>query len=243
MRKLSFGIAIALLGTMFALLAGCGGSDPNAAKTPAGASTITNGQVPTAGGGGTATGGEGKGDATAGKATFEATCQGCHAKDGTMAAVGPVLADRGLTADEIRTQIVNGGGAMPPNLVSGGDLDNVVAFVVGIQGGKAPSGGAPPANAPTITSGQPPASGGGGAATGGGDAAAIAAGKTFFEGTCQGCHAKDGTVAGVGPVLTGGGRTADRIRSQVVNGGGAMPAGLASGADLDSVVAFVLSIQ
>ena len=41
----------------------------------------------------------------------------------------------------------------------------------------------------------------------------------------------------------GGGRSADRIRNQVINGGGATPAGLATGADLDSVVAFVLSIQ
>lgn len=71
----------------------------------------------------------------------------------------------------------------------------------------------------------------------------VAAGKTLFEGTCQGCHAKGGTEAGAGPVLAGGGRTAERIRDQVVNGGANMPAGLASGADLDNVVAFVLSIQ
>ena len=234
MRRLSFGIAIALLGTTFAVLAGCGGSDPNAAKTPANAPTITNGQTATAAGGGTVTGGGAQGDATAGKATFEGTCQGCHAKDGTVAAVGPVLAGRGLTADRIRTQIVNGGGAMPPNLVSGGDLDNVVAFVLGIQGGNTASGGGAPAGgAATTTAGTTTA-----AATGD-----VAAGKTFFEGTCQGCHAKDGTEAAVGPILAGGGRSADRIRNQVVNGGGAMPGGLATGADLESVVAFVLSIQ
>ena len=71
----------------------------------------------------------------------------------------------------------------------------------------------------------------------------VAAGKTFFEGTCQGCHLADGTKAGVGPVLAGGGRSDARIRNQVINGGGPMPGGLATGADLDSVVAFVLSIQ
>ena len=240
MRRLSFGIAIALLGTMFALLAGCGGSDPNAAKTPANAPTITNGQTSTAAGG-TATGGGAAGDATAGKATFEATCQSCHVKAGTEAGVGPVLADRGLTADRIRTQIVNGGGAMPPNLVSGGDLDNVVAFVVGIQGGKTASGGGAPAGGPTTTAAT--TTGATTTSDKGGNATAIAAGKTFFEATCQSCHAKDGAEAGFGPKLAGGGRSADRIRNQVVNGGGAMPGGLATGADLDSVVAFVLSIQ
>lgn len=69
------------------------------------------------------------------------------------------------------------------------------------------------------------------------------AGKVFFEATCQGCHLADGTQAGVGPVLAGGGRSAERIRNQVINGGGPMPAGLATGADLDNVTAYVLSIQ
>lgn len=74
----------------------------------------------------------------------------------------------------------------------------------------------------------------------------ITAGQALFEGKCQGCHANLGTEAATGPVLAGGGRTADRIRNQVVNGSkssGVMPAGLYSGADLDNVVAFVLSIQ
>lgn len=71
----------------------------------------------------------------------------------------------------------------------------------------------------------------------------VAAGKTLFEGKCQGCHANLGTEAASGPVLAGGGRTAERIREQVVNGGGIMPAGLYAGTDLDNVVAFVLSIQ
>jgi mono/diheme cytochrome c family protein len=71
----------------------------------------------------------------------------------------------------------------------------------------------------------------------------VAAGTAFFAATCQGCHLAGGTQAGAGPVLAGGGRTEERIRNQVINGGGAMPAGLATGADLDNVVAFVLSIQ
>lgn len=71
----------------------------------------------------------------------------------------------------------------------------------------------------------------------------VAAGKTFFAGTCQSCHLNGGTQAGVGPVLAGGGRSDERIRNQVINGGRAMPPGLATGTDLDNVVAFVLSIQ
>lgn len=90
---------------------------------------------------------------------------------------------------------------------------------------------APAATAPPDT---------GGDQGGEGDAAA---GKTFFAATCTSCHLQDGNAAGVGPKLSGLGLTADRIRSQVENGGGGMPAGLASGTDLDNVVAYVLSIQ
>lgn len=88
-----------------------------------------------------------------------------------------------------------------------------------------------PTTTPPATTEAPPATGD------------VANGKTLFEGKCQGCHAKDGTEAAVGPVLAGGGRSADRIRNQIINGGGPMPAGLYSGTELDDVVAFVLSIQ
>jgi len=77
----------------------------------------------------------------------------------------------------------------------------------------------------------------------GASAAAVAAGKTYFDNTCQGCHSASGTQAGVGPKLAAAGLTADRVKNQVENGGGAMPPGLASGTDLDNVVAYVLSIQ
>ena len=218
MRRLRFGFALVVIGALAALASGCGGSDPDEAKTPANAPTITNGQAPVE-----TTGGAG--DAEAGKTAFEATCQGCHAAGGTQAGAGPVLADRGLTAEVIRNQIVNGGQGMPANLVQGADLDNIVAFVTGLQGETA---AAPP----------PPPPGGGGE-----DPQAIAAGKTFFEATCQGCHTAGGTQAGIGPVLAGKGLTDGRISGQIVNGGGAMPAGLASGDDLKNVTKFVLSLQ
>jgi cytochrome c550 len=47
--------------------------------------------------------------------------------------VGPQLAGQGLTADQVRTTVENGKGAMPPGLAQGEDLDNVVAYVESIQ--------------------------------------------------------------------------------------------------------------
>jgi mono/diheme cytochrome c family protein len=227
MRRLRFSIALGVIGALAALVTGCGGSDPNEAKTPANAETITNGHEPV-------------------ETTFSATCQGCHAKGGTQAAIGPVLANRGLTPDAIRTQIVNGHSSMPPGLVRGASLENVIAYVMGLQGGSTATTSTatattstPTTTPPTPTATTPTATSGGG----GGDATAIAAGKTYFEGTCQACHTAGGTVAGVGPVLAGRGLTADRITHQVVNGGAAMPPGLASGVDLENVTKFVLSLQ
>jgi mono/diheme cytochrome c family protein len=76
------------------------------------------------------------------------------------------------------------------------------------------------------------------------DAAAVEEGQIFFAATCSGCHLEDGTAAGgTGPQLSDAGLTEDQIRNQIVNGGGAMPAGLATGTDLDNVTAYVLSLQ
>ena len=81
-------------------------------------------------------------------------------------------------------------------------------------------------------------------AGGGGDAAAVEEGQIFFASTCTGCHLDNGTAGGgVGPQLAGAGLTEDQIREQVINGGGAMPPGLAQGQDLDNVTAYVLSLQ
>jgi cytochrome c551 len=222
MRRLRFGVAVVLIGALAAFASGCGESDPDEANTPANAPTITNGQPPAEGGeGGEGEGGEG--DIAAGKTAFEGACQNCHTAGGTQAGAGPVLADRGLATEAIRNQIVNGGGAMPANLVEGADLDNVTAFVASLQGESAPAA---------------PAGGGEG-----GDDAAVAAGKTFFEGTCQGCHTDGGTTAGAGPILAKKGLTEDGVRNQIVNGGAGMPPNLASGDDLENVTKFVLSLQ
>jgi mono/diheme cytochrome c family protein len=96
---------------------------------------------------------------------------------------------------------------------------------------------APATTAPPATTTAPATT----AAPAGGD---VAAGEAFFSQTCTGCHLENGTAAGgTGPQLAGAGLTEAQIREQVMNGGGAMPAGLATGQDLDNVTAYVLSIQ
>lgn len=93
-----------------------------------------------------------------------------------------------------------------------------------------------PSSTPPATTGageKPPAAAG--------DAAA---GETYFAASCAGCHLNGGKDAGgVGPVLAGAGLTAEAVETQIINGKGAMPGGLASGADLDNVVAYVVSLQ
>ena len=138
MRRLKFLIAVLSIGALLAVAAGCGGSDPDEAKTPANAPTITNGSTGAPTDGGTSTGetpGGGGDDAAvaAGKTFFEGSCQGCHAAGGTQAGAGPVLAGKGLAEDRIKDQVTNGGGGMPPGLAAGDDLENVTKFVLSIQ--------------------------------------------------------------------------------------------------------------
>lgn len=72
----------------------------------------------------------------------------------------------------------------------------------------------------------------------------VAAGETVFASNCSACHAGSGTEAGgVGPKLAEAGLDDSAVRTIVTNGQGAMPAGLASGEDLDNVAAYVLSLQ
>lgn len=145
--------SVAILG----LGVGCGSSD-SASVTPADAETIENSAlqtdsqgktIPAPGGtsdaapadaatdakpadGGAAAGGA-AGDVAAGKTAFEANCQGCHPAGGTQAGAGPQLSATKLDSAAIKNQIINGKGAMPGGLVSGADLDNVVAYVDSIK--------------------------------------------------------------------------------------------------------------
>lgn len=130
MSKLRMGIVIAIASALAVFVVGCGddnegttggGNTTPAATAPA---TETTPATQTA---------AAEGDVAAGKTTFEATCQGCHQQGGTVAGAGPVLAGKGLTAEQIETQIKTPRNQMPANLVSGDDLTNVVAFVLSIQ--------------------------------------------------------------------------------------------------------------
>ncbi len=98
--------------------------------------------------------------------------------------------------------------------------------------------------APGASSGAAPASdtadGAASGAASGGDAAA---GKTVFLASCQGCHPSAGMAAGVGPAMSTTKMDEAQLKTQVEVGTAAMPGGLASGADLDNVVAYVLSIK
>lgn len=145
-RRVHAVLAVVAAGALALGASGCVDSSRDAAKTPAGAPTITNrapqtdstgktipAKVAAEGAAATSGGETAAGDAAAGKTFFEATCQGCHAAGGTQASVGPKLAGAGLAAARITTQIEKGGGAMPGGLASGDDLQNVVAYVLSIQ--------------------------------------------------------------------------------------------------------------
>ena len=152
-RRLWAALSLVALVAALGLASGCVDSSEEAAQTPATAPTVANTAAqtdsegktvtaPPAGGAATAPpetaggggGGEASGDAAAGLAVFDSTCTSCHLNDGKDAGgVGPQLAGMGLDAQTIENQVVNGGGAMPAGLVSGTDLDNVVAYVVSIQ--------------------------------------------------------------------------------------------------------------
>jgi mono/diheme cytochrome c family protein len=81
------------------------------------------------------------------------------------------------------------------------------------------------------------------ATTGGAAVTMVAAKKTFVQ-TCGGCHtlADAGTKGGVGPNLDGLKPDEATVAHQIKNGGGAMPAGLLSGADLTAVAKYVSSV-
>lgn len=159
-RGLTITAAVVSSVAIIGLGVGCGSSD-SASVTPADAETIKNSAlqtdsqgktIPAPGAsdaatdaapadsgseskpadGGEATGGA-AGDAAAGKTVFEANCQGCHPAGGTQAGVGPQLSATALDAAGIKTTVQNGRGAMPGGLVSGADLDNVVAYVDSIK--------------------------------------------------------------------------------------------------------------
>jgi len=69
------------------------------------------------------------GDVYRGQTVFSQSCAGCHGPDGKGGGVGPRLVGDPIPLAQVKAQIEAGGGAMPPNLVSGQKELDVLAFV------------------------------------------------------------------------------------------------------------------
>jgi cytochrome c551 len=78
----------------------------------------------------------GVGDRVRGEELFAERCAGCHGESGRNATVAPELAGNPVTLEEARAQIQTGGGIMPPNLVVGQDLEDVLAYLGTIVAGE-----------------------------------------------------------------------------------------------------------
>jgi len=125
MRRSALGaVAVAVF---LGLAAGCGGDDDEGAATTETTATET---VATE----TETTGTAQGDAEAGKAVFaSAGCGGCHTLEeaGSSGSVGPKLDGLNLSFDRVKTQVENGGGAMPAfkGQLTDQQINDVAAFV------------------------------------------------------------------------------------------------------------------
>ena len=64
-----------------------------------------------------------------GRTIFQDKCATCH-----ETGVGPDLNGASISIDAARTQIENGGGGMPANLVQGQELQDVLAYLQTILG-------------------------------------------------------------------------------------------------------------
>ena len=73
------------------------------------------------------------GDAYRGETVFQQKCATCHGVGGKGGGIGPTLAGATLTAARAKAQIDGGSGAMPGGLVTGGDEDDVLAYLVSIS--------------------------------------------------------------------------------------------------------------
>ena len=66
-------------------------------------------------------------------------------------------------------------------------------------------------------------------------------GASLYRATCSGCHGVN-AEGGVGPRLAGANLTIARVKAQIDNGGGTMPAGLAAGRHEEDILAYIQSI-
>ena len=121
MRRLSCVAACAVL----VAAPGCG-EDESGAALPIAPVTSTVQTRSTAGSRPTTT----VGQASAGRTVFETKCEVCHKLTDAEVGAGPRLLGANLTAETIKAQVTHPRDAMPPNLVSGTDLDDVAAFIL-----------------------------------------------------------------------------------------------------------------
>jgi cytochrome c550 len=73
-------------------------------------------------------------DPLRGEQLFAENCATCHGGGGSGGGVGPRLAGNDVSIEEARTTIENGSGVMPAGLVTGQDLEDVLAYLETILG-------------------------------------------------------------------------------------------------------------
>jgi mono/diheme cytochrome c family protein len=69
------------------------------------------------------------GDPVRGEQLFAQNCATCHGEGGEGGGVGPRLAGNEVSIDQARSTIENGSGVMPADLVTGQDLEDVLAYL------------------------------------------------------------------------------------------------------------------
>jgi cbb3-type cytochrome c oxidase subunit III len=182
----------------------------------------------------------GASDISNGKTLFSQKCGACHTLKaaGTNGQIGPSLdasfgparhqgfkssTIREIVRDQVKYPSRNSG--MPANLVTGTDQDDVAAFVAKCAGNTGDAACAA-------------SQGGGGGA--GND------GKTIFTSNCASCHTlADAQATGnIGPNLDQVKPSLARAKTQVIHGGGAMPAfkGKLTDEQIDAVAKYVSSV-
>lgn len=72
------------------------------------------------------------GDSYAGQVVFEQNCAGCHGDGGEGGGIGPRLKGNPIGLAAAKARIEAGGGAMPPGLVRGKQLQDVLAYLATI---------------------------------------------------------------------------------------------------------------
>ncbi len=79
------------------------------------------------------------GDSYRGETIFGQACAACHGAGGAGGGIGPRLVEDRISLAQVQAQIANGGGAMPPALVTGQKEKDVLAYVATLIA--APAGG------------------------------------------------------------------------------------------------------